>query len=232
MKRQEKMREVNKMMRKLSLVFGIILLFTGLVLIFQKPIMGLLVDHMSKETIQKPNVEKAKEASGTTFDFKKVENISLQDVINAQTQKKDVHAIGAMSVPDVQMQLPIVYGISNINLAIGAGTMKQDQVMGQGNYALAGHNMNNNKTLFSPLTKAKLGMSIYITDFENIYEYKISNMFIVKPTQVEVIEDQDDKKLITLVTCNYDGSKRMIIRGSLIKEQAYTDETNYFKIRK
>lgn len=218
-------------MRKLSLVLGILLLFTGLVLTFQKPIMGLLVDHMSKETIQKPNIEKGKTAPHTTFEFAEVKNIRLQDVIDAQTQKKDVHAIGAISVPAVHMQLPIVYGISNINLTIGAGTMKPDQVMGQGNYSLAGHNMNNGKTLFSPLTKAKEGMKVYITDFRNIYEYQISDMFIVKPTQVEVIQDQENEKLITLVTCNYNGEKRMIIRGKFIKKENYTDDTDYFKMK-
>lgn len=218
-------------MRKLSLVLGILLLFMGLVLTFQKPIMGLLVDQMSKETIQKPNIEKAKAAPDTTFDFAKVKNIRLQDVVNAQTKKKDVHAIGAISVPAVHMQLPIVYGISNINLTIGAGTMKQEQVMGQGNYSLAGHNMNNGKTLFSPLTKAKKGMKVYITDFQTIYAYQISDMFIVKPTQVEVIQDQGDEALITLVTCNYNGEKRMIIRGKLITKEVFTDDSNYFSLK-
>jgi sortase A len=226
-----KKKEVYKMMRKFTLVLGILLLFTGIILTFQKPIMGFLVDHMSKETIQKPNIEKAKIASHTTFDFAEVKNIRLQDVINAQTKKKDVHPIGAISVPAVHMQLPIVYGISNINLTIGAGTMKQDQVMGKGNYSLAGHNMNNGKTLFSPLTKATEGMKVYITDFENIYEYQISDMFIVNPTQVEVIQDQENEKLITLVTCNYNGEKRMIIRGKFIKKETYTDDTNHFEIK-
>lgn len=226
------MKEVNKMIRKLSLVLGILLLFTGLVLIFQQPIMSYLVANMSEETIQKSDVEIAKASPDTTFDFREVKNISLQDVINAQTKKKDVHAIGAISVPDVNMQLPIVYGISNVNLTIGAGTMKADQIMGQGNYSLAGHNMNDSKTLFSPLTKAKKGMNIYITDFQNIYEYKISDMFIVQPTQVEVIHDQADEKIITLVTCNYTGEKRMIVRGTFIKKQAYADDTHYFKISK
>lgn len=218
-------------MRKLSLALGILLLFTGLVLTFQKPIMGLLVDQMSKETIQKPNIEKAKAAPDTTFDFTKVKNIRLQDVVDAQTKKKDVHAIGVISLPAVHMQLPIVYGISNINLTIGAGTMKQEQVMGQGNYSLAGHNMNNDKTLFSPLTKAKKGMKVYITDFKTIYTYQISDMFIVKPTQVEVIQDQGDEALITLVTCNYNGEKRMIIRGKLITKEVFTDDSSYFNLK-
>ncbi len=218
------------MIRKLVLVFGILFLLIGLLLSFQKPIMSYLVANMSKEAIQKPKVEQPKATPNSTFDFAAVKNVKLQDVLAAQTKKKDVQAIGAISAPNVQMQLPIVYGISNVNLTIGAGTMKKDQVMGQGNYALAAHNMNDNKTLFSPLAKAKKGMNVYITDFKNIYEYKISDIFIVEPTQVEVIDDKASQKLITLVTCNNDGSKRVIIRGSLLKTFAYSDDTSVFKI--
>ncbi|MGX9136188.1 class A sortase [Rummeliibacillus sp. JY-2-4R] len=218
------------MIRKLVLIFGILFLLIGLILSLQKPIMTYLVANMSKEAIQNPKVEQPTVSPDSTFDFTKVKNVQLRDVLAAQTEKKNVKPIGAISVPDVQMQLPIVYGISNVNLTIGAGTMKRDQIMGKGNYALAAHNMNDNKTLFSPLAEAKKGMNVYITDFKNVYEYKISDIFIVEPTQVEVIDDKANQKLITLVTCNNDGSKRVIIRGALLKTFAYSDNSSFFKI--
>lgn len=143
------------MNRKLSLTIGIVLFVLGVALIFNKQIMGFIVSHMSNQAIEQFDEQKAQNADDVSFDFGKVENISLQDVLKAQMNQGDVHSIGALSVPDVSLQLPILYGISNTNLAIGAGTLKKDMKMGQGNYALAGHNMNNDKTLFSPLTKAK-----------------------------------------------------------------------------
>lgn len=79
--------------------------------------------------------------------------------------------------------------------------------------------MNNGKALFSPLAKAKKGMAIYMTDFKKIYEYKMDDLFIAEPTQVEVIDNQGSKKMVTPVTCNYEGSKRMIIQGELVEKK-------------
>lgn len=207
------------MKRKISLTIGIILLVLGVALIFNKQIMGFVVTNMTDQAIAQFDEQKAVTSKDVNFNFEEVEDLSLQDVLKAQMNSSDVHSIGAISVPDVNMQLPILYGISNTNLAIGAGTLKKDMEFGQGNYALAGHNMNNDTTLFSPLTQAKKGMEIYTTNYKRVYTYKITKIFIIEPTQVEVIADQPNERLITLVTCNYDGSKRMIIQGEYVRAQ-------------
>lgn len=210
------------MKRKLSLTIGILLLVIGIALVFNKQIMGFVVTHMTEQSINQFDETKAKNGD-VNFDFEDVKNLSIQDVLKAQMNAKDVHSIGAISVPDVKMQLPILYGISNTNLAIGAGTLKKDMELGKGNYALAGHNMNNDKTLFSPLTKAKKDMLMYTTDFKKVYTYKITEIFIIQPTQVEVINDDPRKRELTLVTCNYDGSKRMIVKGEWVETMSIDD---------
>lgn len=209
------------MNRKLSLAIGIVLFVLGVALIFNKQIMGFIVSHMTNQAIEQFDEQKAKNADDVSFDFGNVENISLQDVLKAQMNQKDVHSIGALSVPEVSLQLPILYGISNTNLAIGAGTLKKDMKMGQGNYALAGHNMNNDKTLFSPLTKAKKGMLMYTTDYQRVYTYKITKIFITEATDVRVIDDRAKERLLTLVTCNYDGSKRLIVQGEYVNARDF-----------
>lgn len=207
------------MKRKISLTIGIILLILGVALIFNKQIMGFVVTHMTDQAINQFDETKAKNSKDVSFDFEDVKDLSLQDVLKAQMNNEDVHSVGALSVPEVDLQLPILYGVSNTNLAIGAGTLKKDMKIGEGNYALAGHNMNNNKTLFSPLTKAKKGMLMYTTNYKRVYTYKITKIFVIQPTQVDVIEDKPDKRLLTLVTCNYDGSKRMIVQGEYVRVQ-------------
>ena len=83
--------------------------------------------------------------------------------------------------------------------------MKENQVMGQGNYSLASHHVfgltGANAMLFSPLEKAKAGMKIYITDKEKIYTYVISSVETVTPDRVDVIQDREGVNEITLVTC-------------------------------
>ncbi|MFG3614144.1 class A sortase [Rummeliibacillus stabekisii] len=216
------------MTRKILLVAGTLLLLVGMTLSFQKPIMSFLVGQMSKETIQKASKPTEKEDRHSSFDFAQVKNVTLRDVLDARTKKKNIHAIGAIHIPKVKLQLPIVYGISNANLTVGAGTMKKEQEMGEGNYALAAHNMNDGKTLFSPLTKAKMGMKVYLTDFQEIYEYRIEDMSYVQPTQVDVIQDIGQKRLITLVTCNADGTQRLIVRGEYVRQFPYKANNSYF----
>lgn len=201
------------MKRKLSITIGIILLVLGIALIFNKQIMGFIVTNMTDQAISQFDEAKAKKSDDVNFDFEDVKDLSLQDVVKAQINNNNIHSIGAISVPEVDLQLPILYGISNTNLAIGAGTMKENMKLGKGNYALAGHNMNNNTTLFSPLTKAEKGMKMYTTNYKRVYTYSIKKIFIIEASQVEVIEDKKDQRLLTLVTCNYDGSKRLIVQG-------------------
>ena len=63
--------------------------------------------------------------------------------------------IGGISIPELNMNLPIFKGLENVALYYGAGTMKENQVMGQGNYSLASHHVfgltGANAMLFSPL---------------------------------------------------------------------------------
>ena len=56
-------------------------------------------------------------------------------------------------------------GLDNVGLYYGAGTMKETQQMGKGNYALASHHVfgitgASNMLIFSPLDRAKAGMKI------------------------------------------------------------------------
>lgn len=221
------------MKRKLSITLGVILLILGMALIFNKQIMGFIVTHMTEQAITQFDEAKAKKADDVNFEFEDVKDLSLQDVVKAQINNDNVHSIGAISVPEVGLQLPILYGISNTNLAIGAGTMKKDMKIGKGNYALAGHNMNNNTTLFSPLTKAEKGMKMYTTNYKRIYTYSIKKIFIIEASQVDVIEDKGNERLLTLVTCNYDGSKRLIVQGEFVRADDFDKApSNAFDMKK
>lgn len=205
-------------------IAGVVLLIAGIVLIFNKPIMGFIVNYMTDKTLEQQagtnydeSIAKAKSSDDITFDFEQVEDISLGQVLKAQMDSKKPNSIGIISVPDVNMQLPILYGISNKNLAIGAGTLKENMPMGTGNYALAGHNVRNGRSLFSPLTLAKVGMKAYVTDYNKVYEYEIDDIYDVEPSQVDVINNHGRKKELTLVTCSYKGTKRQITHAKFIR---------------
>ncbi|RLY52692.1 sortase, partial [Staphylococcus epidermidis] len=66
----------------------------------------------------------------------------------------------------------------------------------------------------------KYGDSIYLTDSVNIYIYKTDSIKIVSPNRGEVIRDDDNNKLLTLVTCSdVKGTNRLIIQAKFIKKE-------------
>lgn len=211
----------KKKRNKLINVFAVLLLIIGLFLIFLNPIKNWLVEYMSANnsvsTVTAAEIKKNNQRDGD-FDFDKVVDLDASNVIRARLYQDGMAVVGGIAVPDVKINLPITKGVSNYNLAVGAGTMKPDQVMGEGNYALAGHNMIDKGLLFSPLDKLEMGDEIYLTDLEYIYVYKTSFIETVNPDRVDLIDDVDGKKLVTLVTCNPDGSKRLVIQGELEKK--------------
>ena len=49
-----------------------------------------------------------------------------------------------------------------------------------------------------------------------LYVYKITSKQTVTPTSIEVINNSD-KREITLITCNYNASARIVLKGELVQ---------------
>ena len=140
----------------------------------------------------------------------------------------DSNAIARLAIPSVSMRLPVFYGLDNNNLARGAGTMKPNQVLGKGNYALAGHYMTDAGNLFSPLKRIQTSAYVYLTDNQQVYTYQVTNKQTIDEHQVSVIDDVPGKKLLTLVTCDSatpNTPKRFIVQADLVKTAAATQST-------
>lgn len=204
-------------------IISTLLILIALALIFNSSIRNMImVWHTNQYQISKvsqKSIEKNKKAK-TSFDFKGVESLSTEAVINAQWQAQQLPVIGGIAIPEVSMNLPIFKGLDNVGLYYGAGTMKAEQQMGKGNYALASHHIfgitGASDMLFSPLDRAKEGMKIYITDKEKIYTYIISSIENVTPDRVDVINDTEGVAEITLVTCeDAAATSRTIVKGNL-----------------
>lgn len=214
-------------MKKFFSIFGtILLLLVALVLIFNQPIKEYAVKQIAQKnytTLTAKKVEANKKKKGE-FNFKKVKPISASQVAKAAVNN-DAAVIGKMAVPSVNLKLPIVVGLSDNALSTGGGTMKEDEVMGKKNYALAGHYMTNKGALFSPLENAKIGDLAYITDMKRVYTYKIFYKKIVPPTAVYLLDDVEGQSLLTLITCADGGTNRWALQGSLISSKPANKQT-------
>lgn len=229
----------NKKKRKSALLWNlltVLLVMVSLALIFNTSIRNYIIGwNTNKYQITKvsaDDIEKNKQAE-TTFDFEQVQSISTEDVLSAQWDDQQLPVIGGVSIPELGINLPIFKGVSNVSLMYGAGTMKENQEMGKGNYSLASHHIfgvtGAADVLFSPLDRAQNGMKIYVTDKNNVYTYVIDSVEIVSPESVYVIDDVEGRTEVTLVTCtDINATERIIVKGVLESTTPYNVRPKMF----
>ena len=213
-------------------ILALVILIVGLGFLFYDQIEQFAVNQFTNYYLNHTDAATIKRnaAAKGEFDFDKVKPIGMANVTHAAVAQPAV--LGKLAIPTAQMYLPILKGLSDGNLATGAGTMKATQQMGKGNYALAGHYMTDNGPLFSNLIKISVGDNIYITDLQQIYVYRVSSIQTVYRNQVHWIDNIAHKKLITLVTCaspQVNEANRLIVRGELLQSfKATKDQLSIF----
>ena len=162
------------------------------------------------------------------FNFDCVVDIGAMSLYNDFKNIDNKYIIGQIVINDIGLNLPILKGISNSNLAVGAATLKEGQRMGEGNFALAGHYNKNKYILFGGLMYLKKGSLILITDKNYVYEYAVCDTKIAYDTDTYMISDllasQKGKPIITLMTCYYSSKtgKRYFVIGEFIRKYPYS----------
>ena len=234
MSEKDSKKKKKKRSNLLTNILAVFLILLSLVLIFNAQIRDIFMvwntNKYQVSQVTKERIEENKETEGN-FDFDSVKSISSEAVLAAQWDAQQLPVIGGIAIPEVEINLPIFKGLDNVNLFYGAGTMKANQKMGEGNYSLASHHIftaeNASQMLFSPLVNAKAGMKIYLTDKDKVYTYEIREVKHVTPDRVDEIEDRDGIKEITLVTCvDYDATERIIVKGDFKEVKAYSETSD------
>ncbi|WP_461225545.1 class A sortase [Lacticaseibacillus suihuaensis] len=200
-----------------------VLLTAGLALatyVFQDQLTAALI-RRNRVTVTTASVTQAKHQTTTTtpsYDFARVKPLSLAGLSQTAMAQHAVAAVGKLVVPDVGMNLPIALGVGDNVLAFAAGTLTADQVMGHSNYALAGHHVHTDEALlFGPLVRTRVGTQVFVTDMTRVYAYQIYARTYIRATQVGVLNPTKQPEL-TLVTCDDDGTGRLVIQTRLIGE--------------
>lgn len=183
-----------------------------------------IISNVPKETIKK-NIEEAP----ANYSWEDVKPLDPDEIISAPPPTpEELPVIAGIAIPELGINMPIVKGLDNIGLYYGAGTTKENQTMGQGNYGLASHHVFgiNGATdlLFSPLEYAKKGQKIYLTDKENVYTYTITKIDRVNPYQTDVLDEpeSDATPIVTLITCT-----DTYAQGRIVVQGVLTDKTSY-----
>jgi LPXTG-site transpeptidase (sortase) family protein len=121
---------------------------------------------------------------------------------------------GILRIPSVDLELPVFAGTQEANLTRGAGRIEGTPPLdGEGNTGIAAHR----DGYFRVLKDVAVGDVIEIESMSGIEEFRITDLLIVKPEDVYVL-DPTSERTLTLVTCYpfyFVGSapERFIVRG-------------------
>lgn len=213
-------------------ILAISLLIIGIALICNKQIGNQMIRHnqiLALSGLTQKQIKQNQQKKGM-YDFTKVKAMGIAQATRSQI-KQTSGAIGALAIPDVNMYLPVMLGLSDDAMSTGGGTMRANQVMGKGNYPLAGHYMTTKGILFSPLEDVTKGELIYLTDLKQVYVYRIYMKKIVDPSAVWLVNNTK-KNIVTLITCADGGANRWAIRGNLINTmKANNENLRVFKLK-
>lgn len=216
---------MKKLIPILLIVIGVLFLLTPfmteqIVKYYSKSIVN---DSIPNETLITNNRNPELEVE---FDFSAVEDVDIKSIIKGSQNFNKDFVIGTLYIPDLDINLPIMKGLSDANLMAGAATMKPEQSFGTGNYTLAGHRMKKKDLLFGSLMDIEIGSKVYVSDGEKIYEYEIYDTVVVPDTAMEMLSDdkadERDKPIISLMTCYFSSKtgKRFFALGELVDEYA------------
>ena len=172
--------------------------------------------------------ENASDQSNGQFDFNEVRNVSAVEINQVRSDiesgEANLDILGAVAIPNANLNTAVIKGMSDAAMVSGAGTMFPDQVMGQGNYTLTSHHIGyGTDILLNNISDSvTVGDKIYLTDLTNVYVYETFFVEAVNPDQVQYIsQEMTGDPIVTLMTCTADLTQRWIVQGNLTETVAF-----------
>ncbi len=126
--------------------------------------------------------------------------------------------IGYISIPLINVELPIYHGCSESVLSFAVGHLEGSSfpVGGKSTHSvISAHRGLASARLFTDLDKLQEGDYFTITVLDELLTYKVDQISIVLPEQTESLNIAEGKDYVTLVTCTpyAINSHRLLVRG-------------------
>ncbi|MDP7990608.1 class C sortase [Bacillus sp. MHSD_36] len=225
---------------KRNIIFGIIFLL-GLCIFLYPTVSNWLAtrahysavssyDKKVKELQQKEIERRGKEANEHNKNVQTTSQ-SFSDPFNKKGSEESEHSyadilnvgesMGYIEIPTIDVKLPIYAGTSENVLSRGVGHIKASSlpVGGQSTHAiLTGHRGLPSALLFTDLDQVKQGDTFYIHSLNKVLAYKVDQIKVVLPNEINDLLVVKDKDYVTLVTCTPYGvnTHRLLVRGERV----------------
>lgn len=221
-------------MKKIKIVFAVVMFLSGISIAAYPYISNLIAEHNSSVAIQNFNdtvenmdqekIDAAKEAA-------RKYNEQLSSAIvrdeNGEAEEEGIsyvdmlgigESLGYITIPKIDLELPIYEGTNDDILAKGVGHMEQSSypLGGESTHSvLTGHRGLPSAVLFTNLDQLEVGDCFYLHILDEVLAYKVDQIKVVEPNEsgdLEIIQGEDH---CTLVTCTpYSiNTHRLLVRG-------------------
>ncbi|KOC34038.1 class D sortase [Clostridium botulinum] len=198
----------KKIIPVLLIVIGLILIFTGI---------GLKIYSKNRETklIKKFNEEIQLQKQNNKLN----NNENKKDDNKKENKKQNVNIgkeLALIEISSIDLQSVIVEGMEKEQLRYYLCHFESTAMPGEnGNFSIAGHSSFIYNEILNHLYEVNIGDVIKLKTKKGEFNYVINNKFIVEPNEVEVLDQNKDKKTMTIVTCSNRGKKRLIVTAQM-----------------
>ena len=152
-------------------------------------------------------------SNAVTLSSQADESISYLDLVNVG------ETIGFIDIPKIDVYLPIYNGTSDAVLQKGVGHLEQSSypIGGESTHSvLTGHRGLPSAVLFTDLDKMEVGDLFYLHVLDEVLAYRVDQVKIVLPEEVDELKIVEGEDYCTLVTCHpyAINTHRMLVRGT------------------
>ena len=137
----------------------------------------------------------------------------------------DSEIFGVISIPKLNIEMPIYLGAGYQHMADGAAHLSQTSLPIGGentNCVIAGHRGWQGATYFLYLTELKVGDEVFVTNLWETLSYRVVKIQIIDPKDINAILIQEGGELLTLLTC-YRVSSGEKLRYLVICERTFEE---------
>lgn len=134
----------------------------------------------------------------------------------------DTGIIGAVSIPKLDVRLPVYRGTDEQTLTGGAGHMRGSSlpIGGEGTHAvISAHSGMNSAKMFTDLPEMEVGDIFRVTVMGMVLTYEVDQIDTVLPSDTAALRIEDGKDYCTLLTCVPFGvnDHRLLVRGHRVE---------------
>lgn len=132
--------------------------------------------------------------------------------------------MGFVTIPSIDVKLPIYHGTDDAVLSIGAGHLEWTSLPVGGfssHCAISGHRGLPSARLFTDLDRLREGERFTLSILDEVLTYEIDKISIVDPEDTKELEIVPGMDYVSLVTCTPYGinSHRLIVRGHRVETE-------------